>query len=105
MTFEIITHYEVRSGDTLSQIAERFGTCVEHLLSLNPGIVNRDLIMPGWKLRVPSNRMQEQELFAERLARRADRYYLEEMPVVNGQRFDNRVSYLKAEFLKIIREP
>jgi Tfp pilus assembly protein FimV len=30
--------YSVRSGDTLGTIAERFGTTVEELLLLNPGI-------------------------------------------------------------------
>jgi Tfp pilus assembly protein FimV len=30
--------YSVRSGDTLGTIAERFGTTVEELLVLNPGI-------------------------------------------------------------------
>jgi Tfp pilus assembly protein FimV len=30
--------YSVRSGDTLGTIAERFGTTVDHLLELNPGI-------------------------------------------------------------------
>jgi hypothetical protein len=30
--------YSVRSGDTLATIAERFGTTVDRLLTLNPGI-------------------------------------------------------------------
>jgi hypothetical protein len=30
--------YSVRSGDTLATIAERFGTSVDELLVLNPGI-------------------------------------------------------------------
>jgi LysM domain len=30
--------YSVRSGDTLATIAERFGTTVDELLVLNPGI-------------------------------------------------------------------
>lgn len=30
--------YSVRSGDTLSVIAERFGTTVDRLMELNPGI-------------------------------------------------------------------
>jgi LysM repeat protein len=30
--------YSVRSGDTLGTIAERFGTTVDQLLALNPGI-------------------------------------------------------------------
>lgn len=43
--------YSVRSGDTLGTIAERFGTTVEHLLVLNPGIDPRTLRV-GQPLRV-----------------------------------------------------
>ena len=32
------TAYSVRSGDTLAVIAERFGTSVDRLMELNPGI-------------------------------------------------------------------
>ena len=35
--------YSVRSGDTLGTIADRFGTTVEQLLVLNPGIDPRAL--------------------------------------------------------------
>ena len=35
--------YSVRSGDTLGTIAERFGTTVDGLLALNPGIDPRAL--------------------------------------------------------------
>lgn len=35
--------YSVRSGDTLGAIAERFGTTVDQLLALNPGIDPRTL--------------------------------------------------------------
>jgi LysM repeat protein len=45
--------YSVRSGDTLGTIAERFGTTVEHLLVLNPGIDPRALRV-GEPLRVSS---------------------------------------------------
>ena len=33
-----VTAYSVRSGDTLAGIAERFGTSVDRLMELNPGI-------------------------------------------------------------------
>jgi LysM repeat protein len=33
-----VTAYSVRSGDTLALIAERFGTSVDRLMELNPGI-------------------------------------------------------------------
>jgi hypothetical protein len=43
--------YSVRSGDTLGTIAERFGTTVDELLVLNPGIHPRALRV-GQPLRV-----------------------------------------------------
>jgi LysM repeat protein len=33
-----VAAYSVRSGDTLASIAERFGTTVDRLMELNPGI-------------------------------------------------------------------
>jgi LysM repeat protein len=33
-----VTAYSVRSGDTLAAIADRFGTSVDRLMELNPGI-------------------------------------------------------------------
>jgi LysM repeat protein len=33
-----VSAYSVRSGDTLAGIAERFGTTVDRLMELNPGI-------------------------------------------------------------------
>ena len=44
-------YYTVKSGDTLSEIAEDFGTTVGQLVSWN-GLYNPDLIFPGQKLRV-----------------------------------------------------
>ena len=38
-----VSAYSVRSGDTLGTIADRFGTTVEALLVLNPGIDPRAL--------------------------------------------------------------
>ncbi len=43
--------YSVRSGDTLGRIADRFGTTVDQLLVLNPGIDPRGLRV-GQSLRV-----------------------------------------------------
>jgi LysM repeat protein len=43
--------YSVRSGDTLGTIADRFGTTVDRLLTLNPGIDPRGLRV-GQPLRV-----------------------------------------------------
>jgi LysM repeat protein len=44
--------YVVRSGDTLSAIAERRATTVERLLALNPGVDPAGLTV-GQRLRVP----------------------------------------------------
>jgi LysM repeat protein len=43
--------YVIRSGDTLGAIAERFGTTVEALLRLNPGI-EPTALTPGEQVRV-----------------------------------------------------
>jgi LysM repeat protein len=43
--------YSVRSGDTLGTIAERFGTTVDELLVLNPG-VDPHALRVGQSLRV-----------------------------------------------------
>jgi hypothetical protein len=43
--------YSVRSGDTLGTIAERFGTTVDDLLVLNPGI-DPHALRVGQQLRV-----------------------------------------------------
>ncbi|MEG0378617.1 MAG: LysM peptidoglycan-binding domain-containing protein, partial [Eubacterium sp.] len=51
--------YTVQSGDTLSEIAERFGTTYEQLASLN-GIADPNIIYPGQVLKVtgtPSARL------------------------------------------------
>lgn len=44
-------YYTVKSGDTLSEIAEKYNTSVRRLVELN-NIKNADLIYPGQKLRV-----------------------------------------------------
>lgn len=46
--------YVVRSGDTLSGIATRYGTTVQELASIN-GIINPNLIYPGENIRIPTN--------------------------------------------------
>ena len=48
----LVTTYTVQSGDTLSEIAARYGTTVNELMSLN-GISNPNLIYPGEVLRIP----------------------------------------------------
>jgi spore germination protein YaaH len=44
-------YYRIRDGDTLSLVAERFGTTVDQLLLLNPGVDATDLT-PGRRLRI-----------------------------------------------------
>jgi LysM repeat protein len=44
--------YRIQSGDTLSQLASRFGTSVDALAKAN-GIQNPDLIYAGASLRIP----------------------------------------------------
>ena len=46
--------YIVQSGDTLSQIAARYGTTVQEIVNLN-GITNPNLIFPGEKLKIITN--------------------------------------------------
>jgi peptidoglycan endopeptidase LytE len=48
--------YVVVRGDTLKSLANRFGTSVDTLLSLNKGITNVNLIYEGQRLVVPSGR-------------------------------------------------
>lgn len=48
---KVPTEYVVQAGDTLSQIAEKFGTTVGKLAILN-GITNPNLIFPGQKLKL-----------------------------------------------------
>ncbi len=48
------TEYTVRSGDTLSAIAQRHQTTLTSLLRLNPGIENPDRIFPGQLLKLPA---------------------------------------------------
>ncbi len=46
--------YTVQSGNTLSEIAQRYGTTVQEIASIN-GISNPNLIFPGQIFRIPTN--------------------------------------------------
>jgi len=46
--------YTVMPGDTLFQIANRYGTTVDELLKANPEIKDPDLIFPGQVIEVPA---------------------------------------------------
>nr|WP_317332495.1 LysM peptidoglycan-binding domain-containing protein [uncultured Romboutsia sp.] len=52
--------YIVKSGDTLSEIAQKFNTTVAKLVELN-NIQNPNLIYPGQVLKIPSNDNNSQE--------------------------------------------
>ena len=46
-------YYTVKSGDTLSSIAKKYGTSISAIQKLNPSrIKNVNLILAGWKIRV-----------------------------------------------------
>ena len=45
--------YTVKSGDTLSSIAQQFGTAWQELQQLNPDITDPGLIYLGQELEVP----------------------------------------------------
>ena len=44
--------YKIAAGDTLGDIAARFGTTVAKLMALNPHIKNPDLIYAGDSIRI-----------------------------------------------------
>lgn len=45
--------YIVAKGDTLTELASRYGTTVEAILQANSEIHNKDLIYPGATLYIP----------------------------------------------------
>ena len=45
--------YTVRPGDTLSEIAERFGVSLDALIAANPQITDPDRIFPGQVIVIP----------------------------------------------------
>jgi LysM repeat protein len=51
-TVVTVTVYKIKKGDTLSQIAERFGTTVDKILEANPTIDINSLSV-GLKLKIP----------------------------------------------------
>jgi LysM repeat protein len=61
---ESASTYTVKSGDTLSEIAEQHGTTVDELVSLN-GIENHDLIHPGQELKLKEEPAAEEKQPAE----------------------------------------
>ena len=55
-----LSTYIVQSGDTLSEIASKFGTTVQYLVRIN-GISNPNLIYPGEVLKIESSGIAKQQ--------------------------------------------
>ena len=66
--------YTVQSGDTLSEIAARFGTSVQALMRANPQIENASLIFPGQELVIPGSLVIIPKHRRARVCSRAGRY-------------------------------
>lgn len=47
------TNYKVKSGDTLSAIAAKYGTTVSKIMAANPSIKDKNLIYAGSTLKIP----------------------------------------------------
>lgn len=52
----------VQKGDTLWTIAEQYGADFEELKMVNTHVTNPDLIMPGMKIKIPSNAVQAKSM-------------------------------------------
>jgi LysM repeat protein len=46
--------YVVKKGDTLNAIASKFGVTADEIKTLNPIIVNKNILGIGWKLTIPA---------------------------------------------------
>ena len=46
--------YRIQSGDTLIRIARRNSTTADHLMVINPQLVNRNFIVAGCYIYVPA---------------------------------------------------
>lgn len=51
-----MNNYQIKSGDTLSRIAQQYKTSVSELMKANPEIQNADLIYTGKSLNIPGSR-------------------------------------------------
>ena len=53
--------YTIQKGDTLSKLAEKYGTTVEALMEANKQITNKDLIYEGAQLNIPGQEKLDNE--------------------------------------------
>jgi LysM repeat protein len=53
--------YTIQRGDTLTKLANKFGTTIPELLKLNPQITNPNLIYAGKDLKIPSGKPAEEK--------------------------------------------
>lgn len=95
--------HKVKSGDTLSEIAEKYGTSVEAIMRMNPFIQDRDLIFPDQMLSIPCSRDTDDELLSKQIAQLVETYYTEKMPGINGVRRELRLAHVSREVLKLLR--
>ena len=75
--------YVIRDGDTLSEVALRFGTSVPWIARFNPGLTSIHRLRPGTEIVVPVRFPLPESLRPERLEVLPDRFlgtYLAEVP-------------------------
>ena len=56
-----MSDYVIKRGDTLSKIAKQYGTSVETLMKLNPGIRDGNTIFENEKLVLPESQSNSTE--------------------------------------------
>jgi LysM repeat protein/uncharacterized protein YjlB len=65
-----LSEYTIQKGDTLSKLAEKYGTTVEALMEANKQITNKDLIIEGAQLNIPGKgNMTNEEMLLQMQAR------------------------------------
>ena len=66
-----VTFYTVKKGETLSQIASKFGTTVNQIKKLN-GLKNPHHIKKGQRLKIPATNAVEEGVFVEHKVKRGE---------------------------------
>lgn len=65
-------NYIIQRGDSVSELAEKYGCTMEQILSFNPEIKNPDLIRVGDLLRIPETKQSVEATEKDKLARIRD---------------------------------